>query len=154
MKRDDRPLFHLLLHIGRLLERHVREELEPIGVPHAQGRVLSVLARHGPLTQASLARGMGVTAATTSVMLRTMEERGWIERTPDPVTGRALVVSLTPAGASLAGEVKRRWRRVEERVRKSLGKSGRHDLRPYLEELRDGLGGRAPVFETYRQGSS
>ncbi len=151
MRREQRLLLHLLLHTGRLLQGQVRDELREVGVPHAQGRVLSVLSRHGPLTQAGLARGMGVTPATTTVMLQSMEERGWVERAVDPATGRAMVVTLTSSGRALAGDVQRAWRRVDRRIRRTMSDDECRSLLPLLEQMRDGLGGHAPAFETYRR---
>ncbi|MBF0197619.1 MAG: hypothetical protein HQL32_07905 [Planctomycetes bacterium] len=57
----EKKLFHILMHIGKLLEQAIRNQLEPLELHHGQARTLSVLSEKGTLTQTSLARGMGIT---------------------------------------------------------------------------------------------
>ena len=147
----DRPrrLLHLYMHIGRLLENRVSEELKAAGVHHAQGRVLSALAREGDLTQAQLARGMAVKPATVTVILKPMEKHGWIRRFTDPISGRARIVSLTKEGARLAESVRDAWDHVEVKIREALSASAYERAFRQLERVRDGLGGREPSFPTH-----
>ncbi len=61
MSRKAKPVFHLLMRIGKLLEARIAGRLAGAGVHHGQGRVLVSLHQHGPMTQADLARGLGCT---------------------------------------------------------------------------------------------
>lgn len=69
----------------------------------AQRAVLNLLAAQSPgLRAGELAARLGVSAASISDTVRTLEERGWLQRKPDPDDGRAWRLSLTRAGTALA----------------------------------------------------
>ncbi|TWT20234.1 MarR family transcriptional regulator [Luteimonas marina] len=89
-------------------------------LPPAHSAVLRMLegARPGMRAKAIAAR-LGVTPASVSDTLATLETRGWIERRPDPDDGRAALVRLTRAG-----------RRLAERLRSPL-----HGIGALLEGL-------------------
>lgn len=72
-------------------------------LPPAHSAVLRMLegARPGMRAKAIAAR-LGVTPASVSDTLATLETRGWIERRPDPDDGRAALVRLTRTGQRLA----------------------------------------------------
>jgi DNA-binding MarR family transcriptional regulator len=57
-------------------------------------------ARHGwgPLTQNEVAVRLGMDANTTSQIVRTLERRGLLTRTPHPDDARARALALTPQG--------------------------------------------------------
>jgi len=59
---------------------------------------LSRLERVGPATASDLARAQQITPQATSVTLAGLEDRGLVERRPDPADGRRVTVSVTPAG--------------------------------------------------------
>ena len=48
-----------------------------------------------------LARRLGVTRQAASQAVQQIEKRGFLERTPDPEDGRAVLVRHTPAGRAL-----------------------------------------------------
>jgi len=53
---------------------------------------------HGPRTPAELADAAGVTRATMTGLVDTLERDGFVKREPDPVDRRMMSVRLTPAG--------------------------------------------------------
>jgi len=52
----------------------------------------------GPRTPAELADAAGVTRATMTGLIDTLERDGYVKREPDPVDRRQMSVLLTPAG--------------------------------------------------------
>ncbi len=89
-------------------QRQARAALEPLGLTHAQSLLLAAAAWHTrdrravPLTQAMLGADTGVDPAMTSEVLRTLEDRGLLQRVPHPEDGRARVIRVSPAGRRLA----------------------------------------------------
>lgn len=72
-------------------------------MPPVQASVLKLLAGAGPgLRAARLAERLGVTAASLSDTLKTMEAHGWVQRRPDPEDGRALLLQLSRKGRAQA----------------------------------------------------
>ncbi len=153
MTTAPRFLMPLLLHTGRLSQGRVRSELRPIGAAPAQGRILSALAEHGPGIQAELVHGLSVTPGTITVMLRSMEGHGWIERVQAPAAGGARLVRLTASGGRLAQDVACAWRRADSRIQDHLPAADGRAVGPPLVRLSESLRGRAPRFKTPSQES-
>lgn len=71
---------------------------------HRQGkgrgrlRVLSVLERHGAITQRELADRLDIRPASVSELLMKMESSGLVVRFPNPEDGRAVLVELSKSG--------------------------------------------------------
>lgn len=62
---------------------------------------LATVEMHGPLTPSELADRERVKRPTATRTIANLEAAGLIERTADPVDGRACLVSATGAGAAL-----------------------------------------------------
>ncbi|MET8016708.1 MarR family winged helix-turn-helix transcriptional regulator [Streptomyces decoyicus] len=60
--------------------------------------VLSRLERAGSATTSDLARTEQITPQAMGMTLAGLEERGLVERCPDPADGRRVVMSMTKAG--------------------------------------------------------
>ncbi len=67
--------------------------------------VLSLLAEQDGLCQQQLGSRCYADPSTTGALVRLMEERGWVRRTPDPSDARARQVHLTPDGRRMQGEL-------------------------------------------------
>ncbi|MDA3961775.1 MAG: MarR family winged helix-turn-helix transcriptional regulator [Planctomycetota bacterium] len=143
MESQPRPLFHILLHIGRLLEARIAAELEGHGIHHGQARVLAQL-RHGPMQQADLARRLGCTAPTASVMVRPMLAAGWLKRVADPARPQGRVLALSPLGKRLAAQAAKAWARVEQELQRAIDDDDAA-LLDNLETIRSALGGIDPT---------
>jgi DNA-binding MarR family transcriptional regulator len=136
-----KTLLHILMHIGRLLERAAEGELAPIGLHHGQGRILLAIASCDAITQADLARLMDIKPATVTNMLKPLEEKKLIQRKTDAKTNRAVIVSLSPVGKKVCTQIQAAWDRIEARMTGALPEAGRDELFQALEIVRNSLGG-------------
>jgi DNA-binding MarR family transcriptional regulator len=139
--------FHLLMHIGHLLEERCRGELSEFGLHHGQARVLMTLANYDGVNQADLARGMDIAPPTLSVMLKKMLEQKLVRRTAVKEDDRVHRISLTPAGRRAVERITRVWAVANQAITDSLGEGA--DLKVVHDQLlriRDGLGGRGPTL--------
>jgi DNA-binding MarR family transcriptional regulator len=59
---------------------------------------LARLDRGGPTTSSALAKVEQISPQSMGATLSALEERGLVERRPDPDDGRRVVLSVTPAG--------------------------------------------------------
>jgi DNA-binding MarR family transcriptional regulator len=116
----------LRLAVGRLARR-LRLEGDG-GLPPLQLSTLVTIELHGPLRLGELAQREAVTAPTMSRVLAALDERGSIERRPDPADARSTLVSVSPIGREMIGTVRsertaslaRRLDRLDDEQRAAL----------------------------------
>lgn len=105
----------LLWRVTLRWQRAVAANLRPLDLTHPQFVVLAStwwLGRDGePPSQRELADHTGMDAMTTSQVARALEAKGLIVRAPDAHDSRMKRLSVTDAGAALAG---RAVERVED----------------------------------------
>ena len=89
-------LMHALLGIGRLMRQRGQGETLDSGTFW----LLKTLATSGPLRATDLAICANLDASTVSRHVAQLHSAGLIERTPDPVDGRAQRVKLSDAGTA------------------------------------------------------
>jgi DNA-binding MarR family transcriptional regulator len=93
---------------------------------------MSRLANEGPATIAELARAESVKPQSMGATIASLEEMGFIERTPHPTDGRQVNIALTAKGAAVrksAKEAKRSWlvqavAQLDEKDRQTLFAAG------------------------------
>jgi DNA-binding MarR family transcriptional regulator len=78
--------------------------------------VLTGLVEQPVRTQAALAQAINADKSRIISVLDELQERGLIQRQPDPADRRVHLLSLTPAGDQLRRSVEARIRRREEKV--------------------------------------
>jgi DNA-binding MarR family transcriptional regulator len=89
-----------------LWQRRIRSALAPHSLTHVQFVLLASLwwleeQESEPPSQARLAEQAGTDPMMTSQVLRKLETRGLLERTPDPSDSRARRLHLTESGHNL-----------------------------------------------------
>lgn len=94
--------------------------------------VLSRLGEEPPRTQAEFARSIGADKTRIIGVLDELEERGLIERRPDPADRRVRLLSITVAGHRLQTRVQHEIQRAEQRL---LGRLDRRDREAFLRAL-------------------
>jgi DNA-binding MarR family transcriptional regulator len=95
---SDYPIASLVKRLLQLFRDGLDEKLRPWGVTAAQLHVLAKLEYEPGISGARLARACMVTPQSTQVLLRGIEENGWIRRTKHPENDRILLATLTPSG--------------------------------------------------------
>ena len=93
-------LAYLVGRLDHVLNQRLREALAPAGLSVPQYTALSVFRAHGALSNAQLATRTMISPQSANEMVKQMEAKGWIARTPDPAHGRIIQISLTEAGQS------------------------------------------------------
>ncbi len=88
-----------LSFVSGYLYRIVRYAARDLGIRWTALMVLKDLSLLGPSTQRTLADVEQVTEPTMTVLLRQMQQRGWITRSRDPNSGRSKRVTMTAKGA-------------------------------------------------------
>jgi len=124
------------LHLNRIMHtvgRRLSGHLQDYDLTLAQFGVLAQLQAVPDISQQMLADWLFVTKGNMVGLLNRLEDRGLVERRPDPEDGRTHVVSLTKQGAALA---KRVVPEHEELVAECMGLIAPEDQRTLHQLLR------------------
>lgn len=124
-------MLHVMMQLGRRLrERHPDDLLDPSTMP-----LLFRLRCRGPERLSDLAAGLRLDASTVSRHVRQLEDRGVLERSGDPADGRAFLVGLSDAGATLLAQAMRRRRDTVSELLTDYDDTDREQLRTVLVRL-------------------
>lgn len=91
----DQAAHELRVLIGRL-RRRVKQVGDTYELTPSQASVVSRLDRDGPASGSDLAAAERVRPQSMAAVLAALDERGWLERRPDPGDGRRQLISLSP----------------------------------------------------------
>ena len=141
---SDKPLMHLFMHIGKLLNERLRNALSESEVHFGQSRVLVSLMNHGKLTQRMIGEGLDIKPATVTNMVKRMEVAKLIERRRDLDDDRIINVTLTSKGKAAAEFALTVMEQIEDEIRSELNRKEIDILRNPLERVRNVLGGSDP----------
>lgn len=92
---------YLIGRTDRIVKRRLGEALTPHGLTVPQFTALSVLHARGSLSNAQLAERSFMSPQSANEVVKTMEARGWVTRTPDPTHGRIVMLGLTDEALAL-----------------------------------------------------
>ena len=86
--------------VGRL-RRRLKEVYDTRELTPSQVSVLSRLSKDGPASASDLAAAERVRPQSVAATLAVLDERGLIERRPDPTDGRRQLISLSATGRQI-----------------------------------------------------
>jgi len=101
---------------------------------------LLVLVRHNPgISQAALARGLGIDRSTLQPILDRLQARALLRRDPVPEDARRHALALTAAGSRALAAALVQVRRHEARLAAPLDRAEAATLHALLDKVRAGL---------------
>ncbi|MCU1490454.1 MAG: regulatory protein MarR [Acidimicrobiaceae bacterium] len=95
----------LLMSIN-LLRRRVRQTDAPRDLTAPELSALARLDHYGPSTSAELARAEHISPQSMGATLAGLEARGVVERNPDPLDGRRVVMSISEHGREALRDIR------------------------------------------------
>lgn len=143
-----RTLIALFRRTGQEMVEELIARLQAAGYPDISGSHHPVLENIDPegTRLTVLAARAEMTHQALGEIVQTLEQRGYVERRPDPTDGRARLVHLTPKGRRLATRALREIARIEREWTarwRAAGYVG-GDIKPVLraglaaDDVRDG----------------
>ncbi|WP_446215565.1 MarR family winged helix-turn-helix transcriptional regulator [Micromonospora sp. IBHARD004] len=134
---DEESLAELFWAVARRLRHQSRRTLEPWEINPGHARALAVLLRHGPVRLSTLAEHLHIAPRSTTEVVDGLEERGLVERRPDPDDRRATLVAPTAEGTRVGTAIRAARDAEADRFFGDLGAADRTDLARILRTLRD-----------------
>ncbi|MEM7092451.1 MAG: MarR family transcriptional regulator [Actinomycetota bacterium] len=98
----------------------------------SQATLIGYVHENGPMTQTQLAGALVLGKASTGSLVDQLEQRGLVQRVPDPDDRRVWLVENTLAGAELAVEIIEVDRRLRTRLRSGITSAERRQLADLL----------------------
>jgi len=117
----------------RLLVRQVRSR----EISRTEMEVLSIL-REGPRRITELTELEGIAQPTMTLLVRRLQEKGWVKRDGLPDDGRVVLVSLTEAGAA-----------AQQRLRTQFLQAMRTDLQELSDQELKGLSAATETLSSF-----
>jgi DNA-binding MarR family transcriptional regulator len=108
-EHETEQLTSIMGQIGRIFltwRRHRQQGLLPFGATLKHYHVLRQLERNRSLSPSDIARRLFSDRPTATVIITTMERKGWVTRSRDPKDGKRVVVSITPRGLEKLAEIR------------------------------------------------
>jgi len=104
-RESEADLGDLVMRVARGLRHRGAAVTAPWDLAPHQARALRVVARHGQVRPGVIASHLRVAPRSVTDVLDALEDRGLVERAPDPADRRATVVTLTASGRGLVHEI-------------------------------------------------
>ena len=102
---SEADLGDLVLRVARTLRHRGAQAMAPWDLAPHHARALRVVGRHERIRPGELAAHLRVAPRSVTDVVDALEERGLLERRPDPTDRRATVLALTASGRRLVDEI-------------------------------------------------
>ena len=122
----------MLMFVSGYIYRLLRFEAQELEIRWTALLVLKDLQLLGPCTQSTLAAIEQVRSPTMTVLLRQMEQHGWVIRIVDRRDARSKIVKITPRGLK---KLRRCGRVLQRRLEAELGGMLSGDVKALAESL-------------------
>ncbi len=136
VRTDTDRLSELFWSVARQLRHSSREALAPWDIAPSHSRALAVLMHHQALRLSELSDHLHIAPRSTTDVVDGLQERGLIDRMPDPHDRRAMLVSLTDEGHRVGTAIRAARDADAERFFGLLSEDDRADLARILQTLR------------------
>jgi len=132
---QDEGLAEAFWAVARTLRHRTRDALQPFDVTPSLSRALGVLARDQPIRLSTLAEHLRIAARSATELVDDLQERGLVQRRPDPGDRRAVLVALTADGETAAGSIRTVRQAEAQRFFAALSEEDRTTLTRILRTL-------------------
>jgi DNA-binding MarR family transcriptional regulator len=128
-----------LFRTNQVRERLVEVSLAGLELPSEDYPFYVLIGAEGPWTPTLLAERMKMPLSTVLFRVGRLDQRGHVERMPNPDDRRSYLVSLNAEGQKLLEQARPRFRAFAESVEARLGEERVGGLRGGLNELREAI---------------
>jgi DNA-binding MarR family transcriptional regulator len=127
----------LLMRAARTLRRRWRDVLAPWDLSPHQARALGVVARRDGVRLTDLAEALHIAPRSATEVADGLQERGLVERTPDPGDRRVVILRPTDEGRRIRAEIDAARSADAAELFARLPTADRAELARLLRELAD-----------------
>ncbi len=121
--------------IGRGLRYHTRAQREALAITQSESELLRLLDRRPGIRVHDAATELGIASNSVSTLVRQLARGGLLERTADPLDGRAACLRLSPAAAEWVTQLGSAREQTLERALATLDEDDRRQLEGALPAM-------------------
>lgn len=126
---------HLLRRCHQIAVAIFLDECQAFDLTPLQYVTLSALATHGPLDKATIGGVVALDRTTIAVVVKNLEERGFVTTRPSDQDRRAKLIKITAKGLGLLSSVQAEVARAQERTVAPLAPKERTELLRLLRKI-------------------
>lgn len=135
-RRAAQKMKRILIHVRGQMD----EQLRPQGVTTAQVQMLKAIQNEPGGSGAGLARACYIKPQSAQVLLKNLEDGGWITREKDKVNERIRVARITPSGEKLLAAAESAALVIEKNIWRDIPDSSVRALNEVLAQCLNNLG--------------
>jgi MarR family transcriptional regulator, transcriptional regulator for hemolysin len=128
-----------LISVARLVREAYDARFAGLGLNLTQASILAYVADFGPVIQTRIADHLQQGRAATGASIDYLQNRGLLERLPDPDDRRAWRIGLTEAGKHVFAQITDIDQRLRTELRSGISKAERQALNGMLTRLQQNL---------------
>jgi DNA-binding MarR family transcriptional regulator len=122
--------------IGRGLRYHTRAAREALALTHSEGELLRLVDRRPGIRVNDAAAELGIASNSVSTLVRQLSRGGLLERSADPLDGRAACLRLTASAAEWVAQVGNAREQTIDRALASMDEDDRHQLEAAIPAMK------------------
>lgn len=128
-------LSHQLIELYERLSSWEQDVVKNSGLSTPQMHTIEIVGDSGSLRMKDLAKKMGVTTGTLTVMIDRLEQQGLLKRTPHETDRRSYLIALTEKGQKLFVEHHQYHLHLTEEITATLSKEEQAQFSTVLEKI-------------------
>jgi DNA-binding MarR family transcriptional regulator len=129
-------LTRVLGRIGRGLRYHTRAQRESLPITQSESELLRLLDRRPGIRVHDAASELGIASNSVSTLVKQLTRAGMLERTADPLDGRAACLRLTATAAEWVAQLGNAREQTLEHALESLDQHDREQLEAALPAMK------------------
>lgn len=128
-------LSNLIVEFYEKMSSWEESTVEGTGVSLPKMHIIEILGIFGSLRMKELADKVGVTTGTLTISIDKLEDRGLVERVPNPGDRRSYLIALTDEGEKLHREHSRAHSKMTERCLEGFSSEEQENFKLLLQRF-------------------
>lgn len=128
-----------IMATARQIRCRYDQRLSGLELNLSQAGLLAYVGEFGAKTQTVLAERMGLGRAATGTMIDQLEQRGLLQRTPDPDDRRVWLIAITGPGRAVVEQICAIDSTVRNELRSGISRADRQQLASVLVRIQQNL---------------
>ncbi|MBA3004228.1 MAG: MarR family transcriptional regulator [Desulfurivibrio sp.] len=128
-------LSHQLIELYERLSSWEQDVVKSSGLSTPQMHTIEIVGHSDSLRMKDLAKKMGVTTGTLTVMVDRLEQQGLLKRTPHETDRRSYLIALTEKGQELFSEHHQYHLHLTEEITSTLSREEQAQFSAVLEKI-------------------